>query len=831
MTVIRLLSPMAGWLSALDEVPDPVFAQRMMGDGFAIDPLDGLVRSPCDAEVISIPASAHAVTLALSNGAQLLIHVGLDTVALAGAGFTTHVAPGARVKAGDPLISFDMDAVAAQAKSLVTPVVVIGEGFALSVSTGRQVAAGETVAELSAGTKAVAEAVRAGGEAACSRTSVTRQAIVAAAHGVHARPAARIAAAAKRHDAAIRLEVASGSASARSPVALMALGLAHGDSVAIHAEGADAEAAVAAVAAIVEAEEMATSVQVRPAAAPSSGSDPLRLAGVCAAPGLAIGSAFSLRRAAIDVPEQGRGAETERAALDAALRAVAGRLLALGQDIAEAHLALLEDEQLLAGAEAAIASGRGAGFAWRAAVRASEAALSATGNALLIERIDDLRDVEHQVLAALAGASETRAPHLPEGAILLADLILPSQMMALDLTRLGAVCTAGGGPTSHAALLAAAAGVPMVVALGERLAAIAEGTMLVVDADVGSVEIASDPARLARATARLDRWRTRRAAEAAAAGEEGRLADGTRIEIFANLASAAEARLAVAAGAEGCGLLRTEFLFHDRTAPPDEAEQAEVYRDVARALGGRPLIIRTLDIGADKPASWLALPAEENPALGVRGVRLSLMRPDLLAAQLRAILAASGSGDLRIMVPMVVDADELRAVRKLLADAAAATGEAPLPLGVMIETPAAALLADGLAAEADFLSVGTNDLSQYALAADRDNPATAARIDALHPAVLRLIALAGEAAQRRGKWLGICGGVASDPLAAAILIGLGANELSATPAAIPALKAAIRPLKLDACRTLAAEALRQESAAAVRGLVAGAVEPAMKGAA
>jgi phosphocarrier protein FPr/phosphocarrier protein len=309
------------------------------------------------------------------------------------------------------------------------------------------------------------------------------------------------------------------------------------------------------------------------------------------------------------------------------------------------------------------------------------------------------------------------------------------------------------------------------------------------------------------------------------------MADGTRIKIFANLASADEAKRAVAAGAEGCGLLRTEFLFHDRAEAPDEEEQRAAYVEVARALGGRPLIVRTLDAGGDKPLAYLALPREENPALGLRGVRLGLLRPDLLAVQLRAILRARPAADLRIMVPMIVDIAEYRAVRALLDQAATDLGGSAVALGVMIETPAAALLAGSLAREADFLSVGTNDLSQYALAADRGNAATADRIDALHPAVLRLIAAAGEGARRHGKWLGICGGVASDPFASAILIGLGAAELSATPAAIPALKAAVRRLRMDHCRELAARALEAETAQAVRALAEEALAPALRGAA
>jgi len=810
VTTILLHAPLAGWAAPLDEVPDAVFAERMMGEGLAIDPTEGVLRAPCDAEVIAVPASRHAVTLRLANGAELLIHIGLDTVGLGGEGFTAHVAAGQLVVTGDPLIGFDLDLVARKAKSLISPIVLTGEGCRFTpLALDRAVAAGDPIAEVSGAAQAdVAGAGEVG----------TRQVVVAAANGIHARPAARIAAAAKAFAAAVELEAKGRSANARSPVALMTLGLARGDRATLVARGADAEAALAALAVLLESdldEGLEVAAQAPPAAVRPDGS----LRGICAAPGLAVGPAAHLAFEPVAVAEQGAGADHERAALAAARAAVSDRLAGHGA-IAAAHQALLDDPELLAAAEAEIAAGRSAGFAWRAAIAVNAALLRATGNKLLAERIDDLNDLERQVTAQLAGADDGAPLAVPAGAILLADTLLPSQMMALDLARIGGICTARGGPTSHAAIIAASAGVPMLVAVGDGLAVVAEGAMVVLDASAGALDPAPDEAALGAAGARLERRRRRDAAQASAAAEECRMADGTRIEIFANLASADEARRAVAAGAEGCGLLRTEILFHDRPEAPSEDEQVALYAEVARALGGRPLIVRTLDAGGDKPLLYLALAPEDNPALGLRGVRLSLARPDLLATQLRAILRAAPAGELRIMVPMIVDIGELRAVRAILDEQAAALGAAPVPLGVTIETPAAALLAAGLAAEADFLSVGSNDLSQYALAADRGNPATAARIDAFHPAVLRLIAAAGEGARKHGKWFGICGGIASDPLAAAILIGLGATELSAVPAAIPALKAAVRALSMDECRALAARALAADSAEAVRAIAA-----------
>lgn len=813
MTLVRLHAPFRGWASALGEVPDAVFADGMMGEGLAIDPLDDMLRAPCDAEVIAVPASRHAVTLRLANGVELLIHLGLDTVALGGEGFTAHVVAGQSVKLGDPLIGLDLDRVAAEAKSLITPIVATSEGARLTLlATDRLVEAGDAIAEVEAG---VAE-----GPSTSTPDHRRNGVVVRAAHGLHARPAARIATLAKRFAADTEIVTGEVAASARSPVALMTLGVSDGDAVSLVGRGADAAEAVAALADLLAdgldgADRMP--LPAPPASAPDAGGNGL-IHGVCAAPGLAVGPAAHLVRETIEVVEEGREPALERRVLAEARSAVVARLARQDGAIAEAHRTLLDDPALDATAERAITAGRSAAAAWRDAIGDAASRLRATGNALLIERIDDLHDLEHQVLAALAGEGGQTPRAVPDSAILLADLLFPSDMLALDLTRIGGICTARGGPTSHVAILAASAGVPMLVAAGDEVTRIAEGQVVVLDASAGRLNPAPDGAALAAGEARAAVLRADRAAAAAAATEDCRMADGTRIEIFANLMSAEEAPLAVAAGAEGCGLLRTEFLFHDRPAAPGEDEQADAYAAVARGLGGRPLIVRTLDAGGDKPLPYLAMPAEENPALGQRGIRLSLARPALLDAQLRAILRAAPAGNLRIMVPMIVDVAELRQVRAALGRAAAELGVVAVPLGIMIETPSAALLADSLSAEADFLSVGTNDLTQYALAADRGNPATAARIDALHPAVLRLIAAAADGARRHGKWFGICGGVASDPLAAAILIGLGATELSATPAAIPALKAAVRRLTMADCRTLAAQALAAESAEAVRAL-------------
>ncbi|OHT20666.1 Phosphoenolpyruvate-protein phosphotransferase [Sphingomonas haloaromaticamans] len=820
MSIVVIGAPFAGWALPIEAVPDPVFAERMMGDGVAIDPVDGMLRAPCDATVIAVSPTRHAVTLRLANGAELLIHIGLETVALGGRGFTASVADGQAVKAGDPLIAVDLDQVADGAKSLVTPILIANEGYAVSVlAADHAVAAGDPLMTVEAvGTVRQAAPV--------SEDSASCEVTVPLANGIHARPAARIAAALKPFVAEVRFEAHGRNANARSTVAMLGLGLRHGDRLLISARGDDARAAVTTIATLIEG----GMGEAGDPPAPPSALAPAVQGATMAAPGFAIGTAFPLVVADIAVAEDGRGADRETEALDRALAEVRTRLDepkdGKGAEIAIAHRAITEDPDLIDAARAAIAEGRSAGFAWRAATAAQVAAIEATGDRLLIERAADLKDIERQVIAAIAGVPVPAAPVPPEGAVLIADELLPSQFMALDPARLAAIVTARGGPTSHVAILAASAGVPMIVAAGADVLAIPAGTAMIVDAAAARIVAAPDDRAVADARERIDNERASHARNLAAASEPGRTADGMRVEIFANLASAEEADRAVASGAEGCGLLRTEFLFLDRADAPSEEEQAASYAEIARRLDGRPLILRTLDIGGDKPVPYLPMPAEENPALGQRGLRLSLARPDLLKAQFRAILRGVPAAQCRIMLPMVVDRAEFARARALYDEAVAETGVPRAPLGIMVETPAAAMLADGLAADADFLSLGTNDLTQYALAADRGNAATAPMIDGLHPAVLRLIAAAVAGARRHDRWIGACGGMASDPLAAAILIGLGLDELSATPAAIPALKAAIRRIDMNEARRLAEAALACATAAEVRSLATRAIREA-----
>ncbi|MEA3172754.1 MAG: multiphosphoryl transfer protein [Gammaproteobacteria bacterium] len=824
---LKLFSPLDGWCAALDEVPDAVFAGRMLGDGLAIDPTSGVVVAPCDGEIMTLPDSGHAVSIRGPQGIDVLIHIGIDTVQLSGRGFVASVKPGTRVKAGDELIRFDFDIVARGAKSLMTPIVVTSDGVTLqSRRAAGLVKAGELLFEITGNASSSPPPTT-----SAAANEVQQVLVVSLRQGLHARPAALLARRAKTLGAQISLAAHGRVADARSVLAIMALGVRQGDEVTLQASGNEAVQAVAAmIAAIEEARQMeAAHTQVPVQETRGAGRAPRadELAGVCAVPGLAVGRATRIERREIDVMEQGSGPGHERAELDRARANVRIRLErvrntggAERQGIIAAHLEFLDDPALNETAQQLIAMGKSAGYAWRDAIRRSIAALEALDDSRLRERADDLLDVEAHILLALAG--EARPVHLPlpEHAVLLADDLLPSELTALDRRRLVAIALSAGGATSHVAILAAAMEIPMLIGMGPALRSIADGQMLIVDADSGTLHFAPDTAALAKAKSAVDARVAQSAALRLAAARECRSLDGTRVEVFANLGSAADAVAAVANGAEGCGLLRTEFLFIDRDTAPTEVEQLESYQTIAQTLAGRPLILRMMDVGGDKPLRYLPLPPEDNPALGLRGVRTALLHPDLMRTQLRAALRVKPVGVVRLLIPMVTDVSEILAVRSLVDELAAELElEGRISLGVMIETPAAALTAAALIPEADFLSIGSNDLTQYTLAMDRGHSQLARRTDALHPAVLQLIAAAAGAAEAAGKLVAVCGGVAADSTAVPILLGLGIRELSVVPAAIPALKRQIGGLRIDACRDLAKRCLVLGSATEVRGLV------------
>ncbi len=837
---IVLLAPMTGRVVPLANVPDPVFSGGMFGDGIGLDPLVGQLVAPCDGVLTHLARTGHAVTLATAEGAEILLHIGIDTVELNGRGFVPLVEQGAHVRAGDVLIEFDQDVVACNAPSLVS-VIAIANSDAFEIverAEGGLLKAGETpLLVLRARSGAAAQASR-------SATNVTEEArrtvTLIHAGGLHARPAARAREAARGLDARVEVRYEGRKAPIESIVGLLGLGAGEGATVEILGVGAQAAAAVEAVAhellreAHGEAEEKpARQLSPAPQAVAQTGGAPLApntLMGVCAAPGVAVGKLVRWDDADLDPPELAAGASAaESRLLDKALATVDAELHTTVRDASQrgahgeagifaVHRVLLEDPTLLDMARDLISIGKSAGYGWRQAIRTQIAVLTQVEDALLAERAADLRDLEKRVLRAL-GYSNSAARVLPDEAVLVAEEFTPSDLSSLDRSRVTALVMARGGATSHAAILARQSGIPALVAVGDAVHAIAEGTEVVVDATSGRMEFAPTAGDVERARHERTRLAGVREANRRTSQQAAATADGHAVEVAANIATLDDAKTAVENGADSIGLLRTELLFIHRASAPTTEEHRQSYQSIVDALAGRTAIIRTLDVGADKEVDYLTLPPEPNPALGLRGIRLAQVRPDLLDDQLRGLLAVQPLGAVRILLPMVTDVGELIHLRKRIDEFAREIGRTdPIEVGVMIEVPSAALLADQLAQHADFLSIGTNDLTQYTLAMDRCQADLAAQADGLHPAVLRLIAATVQGANRHGKWVGVCGALAGDPLAVPLLVGLGVTELSVDPVSVPGIKARVRNLNYQLCQQRAQDVLALPSAQAVRAV-------------
>jgi multiphosphoryl transfer protein len=659
--------------------------------------------------------------------------------------------------------------------------------------------------------------------------------------GLHARPAARFVEVARGFDAEVRVAKAGGGEPVRatSLTNVVALGARMGDTLLVTASGPQAADALEALRALADegfgdgiSGDTATPPPPAPVAeppaevtAPSPGDV---LSGVPASPGIAIGPVRHLRGPVGPPPDRrAESPERERERLDEAIATareaiatdratVAERAGGAEAAIFDAHAVLLDDEALLDPAHEAIAAGATAERAWHDAAEQVAGRYRALEEPLLRERAADVLDVGRRVVDALTGE---RASGPGDAGIVVAAELTPADTAGLDPALVAGIATAHGAATAHAAILARALGLPAVVGLGDALTAVEEGTTLLLDGDAGTVQVGPPRDVLRDAEDRREHAQARRAAARERAHETGATRDGARIEVFANLGSAAEAAEAVALGAEGVGLLRTEFLFLDRPELPDEHEQAQTLIEIAEALDGRPLVVRTLDAGADKPLPALPMPPEANPFLGVRGIRLALRRREVLATQLRAILRAAAEHPIKTMLPMVATLDEILATRAVLDEARAATGiDTPLELGIMVEVPAAALTAAHLAPHVDFFSIGTNDLTQYTMAAERGDERLASLLAGPQPAVLRLIRATVEAAEAHGRWVGVCGELAGDPAAAVLLAGLGVTELSMAPALIPEAKAALRAVDLPAARDAAEAALDAVHADAARAL-------------
>jgi phosphocarrier protein FPr len=658
--------------------------------------------------------------------------------------------------------------------------------------------------------------------------------------GLHARPAANLVVTAGKFQSVITVSKGPKSASAMSINQIATLDARCNDEIRIWASGRDAKEAIAAIKALgaenfgEKNEEISKTPP--PASTPTAIKDGI-IYGQPASAGVAVGPAHLFRpqfpqieTCHVDDP----GVEIKRlaSALNTARKEVE-KLAAKTKTTAttnrltifDVHRLILEDPDLEYQVQETIRKNKiNADAAWLQIMKKTATAYRSLDNAYMQARADDVIDAGSRVLRLLIGKAPTSL--LPKSpAILVADELLPSDVARLDPHKVLGIVTATGGRNSHAAILARSAGIPTVVGAGAAVHTVAQGALIALDGDKGKIWLCPDKALLAKLQTRRTRWLEKQRRARQKGQKPAVTTDGIVIHVTANIGFARDAHQAFGFGAEGVGLLRTEFLFQKRQTAPTEDEQHEAYVTTAKAMKGHPVIIRTLDVAADKPLAYLTVPAKGHGLLGPRGIRFCLAHPELFSAQLRALLRAAQKENIKIMFPMVTHLAELRAARLLLERAGQelrAEGlvcDRPVETGVMIEVPAAVSLADQLANEADFFSIGTNDLTQYVMAADRGNSSVARLCDSFHPAVLRMVHATVQAGHQAGIPVGLCGELAANPLATPLLIGLGLDELSMNAPAVPEIKATIRKLSAKKCRDLAEKALDREDADGVRQLL------------
>ena len=653
--------------------------------------------------------------------------------------------------------------------------------------------------------------------------------------GFHARPAANFVDLARQFQSDIKVRYGDRAANGKSLISLLQLGAGHGAPIRVSAQGADAAAALDALQTTL-ASGLGDEIEEQPAPPATNASQGwvpravgAALVGISASGGLAIGPIHQYTHRGVVVEDHPGDPAVEGDAFQNALDAAQAELNTLYEEVKtrlgsgkaaifRVHSEFLNDAALIQQTIGLIYQGHSAVWAWQHAINERVSQVQKLDDPVLAGRAVDLSDVGQRVLRHLVG-TQNEQPVLPKApAILIAEDLTPSDTAALDTDVILGLCTARGGPTSHTAIIARSLGIPAMVGSGEAILDIPDGTPAILDGTNGTLYLKTSEADVQVARDLQEQMLRQQDAALSTRFAPATTTDGYRIEVAANINRAVEAPQAVAAGAEGVGLMRTEFLFLGRDSAPTEEEQFEAYRDMVLALGGRPLVIRTLDIGGDKQVPYLNLPKEDNSFLGVRGIRLCLARPDLFITQLRAIYRATTYGPISIMFPMIATLEDVEQARAYSEQVRQELNAPAVPIGIMIEVPSAVILADHFAQVIDFFSIGTNDLTQYTLAMDRLHPQLAKQADALHPAVLRMIERTVQAARSAGKWVGVCGGIAGDPKGAVILAGLGVSELSIGVPGIASIKAQIRGMSMQEMQRIAQQALQCRTAAEVRSL-------------
>jgi phosphocarrier protein FPr len=837
---IIIRSPISGVVIPIEQVPDPAFSQKIVGIGVAIDPTEEEITSPCNGTISQLHPSGHAIAILTSDKIEILIHIGIDTIKLKGEGFQKLVKNGMTVKIGQPLIRFNADLIARKAKSLLTEVVLTNQAQIkdFNMLANNEVSVNDPLFSIQLCADDILDKAPQQQKSGIKIKSSLIE--IKNLSGIHARPAALLANFSKKFQSELFLVKGTRSANVRSLTSIMSLEVLQKDRVYLEAIGPDAAQAIEQLTQLFNKELIENEDPLEVESSKKNELEVVKIqkpgfySGVTASPGYAVGRLFYLKNdIKLDsnlISEHGGSLEYETNLLNNAIDSAKLELQEIVNKLKKetdgkkalifsAHQEIIDDPSIIDIARSLILNRKSAAFAWKTAFTDIITQMKSLNNQLLAARAMDVQDVGQRVLLHLVGSKNLPLVKYPDQCILVAEELTPSDIANIDRDKVLGIVTTTGGATSHVAILARSIEIPALVGVNPEILTIDNGILALLDATNGNLLLGPSYEELQKIESKKLKLAIKKQEELAHALEPAITKDGRRIEIVANLKASEEAITAIKQGAEGVGLLRTEFLFMNRHEAPSEQEQLEAYLTIAKVMGkNRPLIIRTLDVGGDKPLKYLPIQKEDNPFLGERGIRISLDRPEIFRTQLRAILRTADTTEVRVMFPMVSTLDEIKQAKVILEEERNKLNIKKIPIGIMVEVPSVAILAEHFIHEVDFFSIGSNDLSQYTLAIDRGHPKLASQVDGLDPSLLHLINNTITVAHKHGKWVGICGGIASDPEAVPILLGLNIDELSVSIPSIPSIKSQIRNMSHKDCEKYAQMALNLNSGAEIRSL-------------
>ena len=843
--LVKLFPIMIGRVVILENVPDQVFAERLVGDGIAIDPFTNVVYAPVDGVIKSIHNAKHAVTISSSVGFDILIHIGLDTVNLNGAGFTLLVKEGDHVRANDKIMEFDLDYLSLKARTLISPMLVCDidekkfkldlfvqnneitslEKEVLGLKNVSLVKSDIQINNVDSNANSL-QIVNVGGIKSEWVTIIN-------ATGIHARPAARLVQYARDIVGDIYLEKSGRKANLKSVTAILELSVQCGDKVRLITEDENSNAIIQSIIEMLSSlsEENSAKDTLSQKVLVHNSSNTIinnQYNGIIASSGLAVGKIVKSVEMSFDFVDFCDDVELEKQKLQVAIDSVAKQLndsligLVDGSEhknILNAHLMILTDPELLNEVILHIESKKSVARSLVDVVTKHCKILDNTGVELLKQRQVDLKDVCNRILANLNDVKHN-VIRLESDSILIAKELTPSDILNLEANIVGLV-SVNGGITSHVAILAKAKGIPLLInVVSDLLDNITNDDNVILDCNIGVLNLKPTVEDLSNTKQNIAQQKLKLATSLLDALKPCVTLDNVRIDCYANISGQNDINTALKNGADGVGLFRTEFIFLAQETMPSVLSQSEIYQAIANDLGNKPFVLRTLDAGGDKDISYLNLAHEINPMLGVRGIRLCLDNLELFKTQLTAILQTKAD-NLKIMLPMVSCLNEYRQTKELIKQLQVELRlSKKIELGIMVEVPAVAIMTDIFAKEVDFFSIGTNDLTQYTLAIDRENTKLVKLFDHLNPAVLRNIKLVVDGARKYDKPVSVCGMMASDKLALPVLLGLGVNKLSMDINVIADNKSFIRKLDIKQCEDIASQCLYLSSSNEVRELLA-----------